>query len=98
MVRPNPRFGIAGDNTINVLWLYNNPVSMGYSKLPFQVRFEMDIDPLRFWNFPNYDTVTELNLNARQVNLLAHLWTWNIASATSIHGRQSTRTQVSNMF
>ena len=98
VVRPNPRFGIAGDNTINVLWLYNNPVSMGYSKLPFQVRFEMDIDPLRFWNFPNYDTVTELNLNARQVNLLAHLWTWNIASAASIHGRQSARTQVSSMF
>lgn len=98
VVRANPRFGIAGGNSVNVLWLYNNLVSSWYSQLPFQVRFEMDIDPLRFWNFPNYDTVTQLNLDARQVNLLAHLWTWNFASDVSINGRPSNRTQVSSMF
>src|SRR5256885_280402 len=79
-VLPNARFGIVGGDVVNVLWIYNNMVGNWYSQLTPELRFELSIDFPQFGNFPNYDTVEQLNLSTRQVNLLAHLMTWNVAS------------------
>ena len=97
-VLKNSRFGIDGGQSTNVLWIYNNPVPAWSSQLSDYVRFAMDIDVLRFRNFPNYDTVVQLNLDARQVNLLAHLSSWNVASDQSVNKRPSNRSLVESMF
>jgi len=97
-VRKNARFGVEGGDSVDVLWIYNNPVAAWRSQLQESVRLEMDFDWFRFGNFPNYDTITQLNLDARQVNLLAHLMAWNVASEQSIGGRPSNRSVVQSMF
>ena len=98
IVRANPRFGIQGGDTVNVLWIYNNPVPAWSAQLSPTVAQQMKNDWWDFGNFPNYDTVTQLNLDARQVNLLAHLSSWNVASTQSVGGRPSNLSQVRSMF
>ena len=56
-----------------------NPVNAWYRKLHDTVRLAMELEPLDYAMFPNYYTVDQLHLNARQVNLLAHLTSWNVA-------------------
>lgn len=97
-VLPNARFGIAGGDRVNVLWIYNNPVPAWQSRLSEYVRIGMDLEWWKFDDFPNYQTVDQLNLDARQVNLLAHLSAWNVTDGTSFGGRPSNRSQVLDMF
>lgn len=64
---------------VNMLWVYNNPVKAWRKQLKCSVRLGMK---LKFWlfnDFPNYQTI-DLGLTPRQVNLLAHLSCWNVAS------------------
>lgn len=97
-VRKNRRFGIEGGDSVNVLWIYNNPVPAWTSQLQPYVRQRMRDDAYDYGDFPNYDTISQLNLNARQVNLLAHLMAWNVASDQSVNGRPSNRSLVQSMF
>ncbi len=97
-VLPNTRFGIEGGATVDVLWVYNNPVPVWRDQLSYEVRAGMDVEFLKFDDFPNYLTVEQLNLDARQVNLLAHLATWNVMDDTSRGGLPSNRSQVLSMF
>lgn len=82
-VLANPHYGVPAGTT-NLLWSYLHPVAKWYDDLSLWVRGPMDAE---FWNyemFPNYNTVAQLHLNAHQVNLLAHLTSWGVASTTQI--------------
>ncbi|MEO8275669.1 MAG: hypothetical protein ABI639_05575 [Thermoanaerobaculia bacterium] len=84
-VLANPHYGVAGGTT-DILWIYLNPVNQWYSELHDTVRLAMELEPLDYEMFPNYYTVDQLNLNAHQVNLLAHLTSWNVASTAKVGG------------
>ncbi|MFN7942802.1 MAG: hypothetical protein U0X73_14535 [Thermoanaerobaculia bacterium] len=82
-VAANEHYGVAAGTT-DVLWVYLHPVGWWWNRLDVGVRDWMDVE---FWNystFPNYTTVGQLHLNDRQVNLLAHLASWNVAGTISI--------------
>lgn len=84
-VLPNPHYGVAGGTT-DLLWIYLHPVNTWRRKLHDSVKLAMDLEPLDYSMFPNYYTVDQLHLNARQVNLLAHLTSWNVASEEAVNG------------
>lgn len=71
----NPNFGVP-QYTVNVLWVYNTAVQDWYNLL--QPAVQKVVDKTR--NFPNYDTVLQLDLSAAEVNLLAHLTCWSMTS------------------
>ncbi len=76
---------------VNMLWVYNNPVKVWNKQLSFAVKLAMK---LKFWlyhDFPNYQTI-DLGLTRRQVNLLAQLSCWNVAS----HNTQGNPNNMSN--
>lgn len=78
-VMPNANFGIQGNYNVRVLWVYNTWVHDWYELLSWEVGAyagaERDLA-----DFPNYNTITHLDLSARQVNLLAQLSCWNVIS------------------
>jgi hypothetical protein len=87
-VLANAHYGVPAGTT-DILWVYLHPVSWWRAQLAASVRDWMDIE---FWNysmFPNYFTVDQLHLDSRQVNLLAHLTSWNVASETAVGGLSS---------
>ncbi len=84
-VPANPHYGVAGGTT-DILWIYLHPVAAWHSKLHDTVKLAMDLEPLDYAMFPNYYTIDQLHLNARQVNLLAHLASWNVASEERVSG------------
>ncbi len=84
----NPRLGIAGGFTTDVLFVINTPVTAWYKALSLEIRAIMDVDP-EYHTFPNYDTLLQLHLSERQVNLLAHLSCWNVMSEDAIGGRRA---------
>jgi hypothetical protein len=87
----NP-FGITpypGKGKVTVVWLYNQRIAKWVSQLRPEVAAFLDsTDENEYMaNFPNYNTVLQngpwydkqlLLLTARQVNLLADMWTWAI--------------------
>lgn len=79
----NPRFGVPAGDTPTVLWVHLNPVTRFNAALSSTVRDLMYVDPF-FWSFPNYATVTQLQLGARQVTLLGHLACWNVLQNASV--------------
>ncbi len=84
-VFPNEHYGVAGGTT-DLLWIYLHPVNAWYRQLHDTVKLAMDLEPLDYSMFPNYYTIDQLHLNARQVNLLAHLTSWNVASEEEVSG------------
>ena len=84
-VLPNEHYGVAGGTT-DILWIYLHPVNAWYRQLHDTVKLAMDLEPLDYSMFPNYYTIDQLHLNARQVNLLAHLTGWNVASEEEVNG------------
>ncbi|MBP9145515.1 MAG: hypothetical protein KBF21_11485 [Thermoanaerobaculia bacterium] len=84
-VLANAHFGIQAGTT-DLLWIYLHPVNAWRQQLHDTVKIAMDLEPLDYGMFPNYYTVDQLHLNARQVNLLAHLTSWNVASEEEVSG------------
>jgi hypothetical protein len=72
-VYPNRNFGITGDYDVEVLWVYNTGVPKWRSQLSDEVKAWIDLEAR---NFPNYDTVEQLELSAGEVNALAQLSFW----------------------
>lgn len=79
----NRRFGVPAGDTPTVLWVHLNPVTRFHAALSAEIRDWMYVDPY-FWNFPNFNTVTELTLGTRQVTLLGHLACWNVLQNASV--------------
>jgi hypothetical protein len=78
-VLPNANFGIKGNYSVRVLWVYNTWVDAWYELLTDDLVAAF-AEAEAALNFPNYNTVLQLNLSASQVNLLAHLSCWNVIS------------------
>ncbi|HJR76297.1 MAG TPA: hypothetical protein VJ805_04960 [Nitrospiraceae bacterium] len=85
-VHDNAHFGIQSVGPVDVLWVYTNPVTAWTNQLSDTVRLGMDFEPLLYGTFPNYDTILQLHLEPRQVNLLAHLSCWNVINERPIGG------------
>ncbi len=84
-VLPNARYGVPGGTT-DLLWIYLHPVNAWYRELHPTVRRAMELAPLDYALFPNYDPVAQPRLNAHQANLLAHLACWNVAGEAEVGG------------
>jgi hypothetical protein len=74
-VYPNANFGIAGNYEVDVLWVYNTAVPKWRSLLTWEVNSWIDLEAR---NFPNYETVEQLELSPREVNALAQLSFWTL--------------------
>jgi len=96
-VLPNANFGIQGNYIVRVLWIYNTWVPDWYDLLSDEVAAYAEAE--RVLNFPNYDTVLQLNLSVRQVNLLAQISCWNVMSDSHVGPQGKTNAQlVTAMF
>jgi hypothetical protein len=76
-----PHYGIEGGWEVDVLWVYNERVKEWEHRLPANIRKKIGTGSLG--NFPHYKTFLQnppkvIDLSATQVNLLAHLHSWNI--------------------
>lgn len=73
---------IAANRVVDVLWVYNNPVSDWQSQitdpgiLQDLAQVSTPLSPL--WNFPNYHTGAQIYLGVEAVNMLAQLSAWNV--------------------
>ena len=74
----NEKFAVPAGKQVDVVWVYNSLPEKWWDSLSTILRAEVKLDLLSFRNFPHYNTITELELNAEQVNLLSHMMTWNI--------------------
>jgi hypothetical protein len=75
----NPNFGVAS-YTVEVLWVYNTWVQKWHDLLDDPMKLLVDTT----LNFPNYDTVLQLDLSAAEVNLLANLSCWNLRTNSAM--------------
>ena len=79
-VKANPHYGIEGGWDVEVLWVYNERVKEWEKELPAEVKNRIGNE---LANFPHYKTVFQnkpkvIDLKPEEVNLLAHLSSWNI--------------------
>ena len=77
-VLPNDWYGIAGNTTVDVLWVHNDQVPAFWNQLSDAVKLAIDWDGSDA--FPLYNTFTQLELPKVAVNALAHLSCWNLAA------------------
>lgn len=88
-VQQNDWWGVAGNWTVKICWVYNDRVAAWESQLEKDIRKEIKKGNRRhfktgkFKHFPNYKTVDEnfldlVELTPEQVNLLADLCCWNV--------------------
>jgi len=76
-VYANAHYGVA-DGAATIAWSYLNPTPAWSKNLSTGVRDWMKVEFWKYDTFPNYSTVEQLHLDARQVNLLAHLACWSV--------------------
>jgi hypothetical protein len=73
---------IAEGRVVDVLWVYNNPVSDWQDAItdPGIVADlkQVSQEGTALWNFPNYDTGEQVYLGVEAVNMLAQLSAWNV--------------------
>lgn len=74
----NPNFGVKS-YPVRVLWVYNTAVQAWYNLLQPAVQKVVD----KTHNFPNYNTILQLDLSATEVNLLADLACWGLMSQSA---------------
>jgi hypothetical protein len=84
----NPVANIAAGRVVDVLWVYNNPVSNWTSAITDtgiqQDLAQSSVQGSPLWNFPNYFTGEQLYLCVEAVNMLAQLSAWNVQQLSGI--------------
>jgi hypothetical protein len=80
-VQANEWFGVTGDRTVTVLWVYTARVRDWYDALAPEVQALLGAfdDPKSFHAFPHYPTF-DTDLSPTEVNLLASLTAWTVAA------------------
>lgn len=78
----NPVANIALGRVVDVLWIYNNPVS-NWKDAITDPGIQQDLAQVSnpqspLWNFPNYFTGEQIYLGVEAVNMLAQLSAWNV--------------------
>jgi hypothetical protein len=74
---PNGWFGVVGNTTVKVLWVYlENTVSWS-NDLSSAVK-QIESKLISELNFPHYDTFSETELTPTEINLLANLTAWTV--------------------
>jgi hypothetical protein len=88
-VHDNSFAGINNRGSVDVLWLYNNFASDWVTEihknsweLADNIKLDRKVPATDFHNFPNYNTGSQINLNATQVNALAQFQAWIINQAS----------------
>jgi len=81
-VLANTWFDVPAQDSVEVLWVYNDNVSSWWNQLPLETQVALDVESID--DFPLYGTVTQLYLTPLMVNALAHLACWNIASDSTL--------------
>lgn len=83
-VRDNAWFGIKGNRTVNVLWVYPNRDQGWYDLLGqgVQALVKPFNDPKTFNYFPHYGTF-DTDLSAQAINLLASYTAWLVGNPTN---------------
>ena len=81
-VLPNAWFNVPAQDSVEVLWVYNDNVSSWWQQLPWETQVWLDLESVD--DFPLYDTFTQLYLTPTMVNALAHLACWNLASTSTL--------------
>ncbi|MBN1532815.1 MAG: patatin-like phospholipase family protein [Spirochaetes bacterium] len=86
-VTPQPHYGIPGGGRVKVMWVYNGRVRGWTERLPADLRFAVARGDYGA-RFPNYRTFMEnfpavIDLKPEQVNLLAHLSSYNVMESAS---------------
>ena len=78
----NPVANISAGRVVDVLWVYNNPVSDWQNAITdpgIKADLAKATDPTSpLWNFPSYNTFEQFYLDAEAVNMLAQLSAWNV--------------------
>jgi hypothetical protein len=83
-VQPNPWFGVAGGKTVTVVWNYLNYAAAWTALLQPSVQ-GLVATAMVASNFPNYKTLNT-HLTLTEVNLLANLTSWAVASVEESSG------------
>ena len=78
-VLANSWYGVPGNSSVEILWMYNDQVDAFWRMLSWEVKAAIDLAGRGA--FPLYNTFTQLDLDYIAVNALAHLWCWNMASS-----------------
>jgi hypothetical protein len=80
-VQPNPWFGVTGDRTVTVLWVYTARVRDWFDALAPEVQALLGAfdDPKSFHAFPHYPTF-DTDLSPTEVNLLSSITAWTVAA------------------
>ncbi|MCR9173776.1 MAG: hypothetical protein NXI10_14835 [bacterium] len=80
-VMDQPHLGVEAYTLGKILWVVNTDVKDFTDKLEGLIQDDIALgDAGQFAHFPYYETIGQLHLSKRQVNLLAHLSCWNIIS------------------
>ena len=73
----NDFMGIDAGHEVEVLWKYTTLPTNWYDAVPAELRAEIESGSSgKYENFPHYETLTQLELSAEQVMLLANLEAW----------------------
>jgi hypothetical protein len=80
-VQENIWFGVRGQHSVNVLWVYTTRVRAWYEQLRPEVQEILGSfdDPSSYHNFPHYSTLMT-HLTPTQLNLLASLTAWSVGN------------------
>ncbi|WP_372361982.1 hypothetical protein ACCQ10_01540 [Xanthomonas sp. NCPPB 1325] len=81
-VLENDWFNVPAQQSVEILWVYNDLVRAWWKQLPDETQIELDLQSVD--DFPLYGTVTQLHLSYPLVNALAHLSCWNLASDSTV--------------
>ena len=79
----NKWFGVAGNTTVNVLWVYLENTLSWSNELPADV-LSIERELVASLNFPHYNTFTETELDPQEIHLLANLTAWTVMNNAAI--------------